>query len=64
LIKNPNYWGTDERYPQNKLPYVNSIKYLIIPDDATALEAMRAGKIDIMNAVFAEAGSGNTENKP
>ena len=51
LIKNPNYWGHDERYPQNKLPYIDTVKYLIIPDDAAALEAMRAGKIDVMDAV-------------
>ena len=52
LVKNPDYWGYDERHPQNKLPYVNSIKFLIIPDDDEALEAMRAGKIDIMDRVF------------
>jgi len=23
LIKNPNYWGHDERHPQNKLPYID-----------------------------------------
>ena len=51
LIKNPDYWGHDERYPQNKLPYVDTIKYLIIPDDDAALEAMRAGKIDVMDVV-------------
>jgi len=51
LIKNPNYWAFDERYPQNKLPYVNSITYLIIPDDATALAAMRTGKIDAMDGM-------------
>ena len=27
LVKNPNYWGYDERYPQNQLPYVDSVKY-------------------------------------
>ena len=51
IIKNPDYWGHDERYPQNKLPYVDKIKYLIIPDDVIALEAMRAGKIDVMDIV-------------
>ena len=51
LIKNPNYWGYDERYPKNKLPYVGTIKYLIIPDDAIALEAMQAGKIDVIDVV-------------
>jgi ABC-type transport system substrate-binding protein len=49
LVKNPNYWGTDERYPQNKLPYVNELEYLIIPNTATALTAMRVGKIDEIN---------------
>ena len=48
LIKNPTYWGYDERYPQNKLPYVDSLKILIIPDPATALAALRSGKIDAM----------------
>ena len=49
LVKNPNYWGYDERYPQNKLPYVDSIKYLIIPDAATTLAAIRTGKVDMLN---------------
>jgi peptide/nickel transport system substrate-binding protein len=53
LVRNHDYWGVDERYPQNKLPYVDSIKYLIIPDDAVALAAMRAGKIDVMTGVSA-----------
>ena len=49
LTKNPAYWAHDERYPQNQLPYVDTLKFLKIPDDATALAAMRTGKIDIMN---------------
>jgi len=49
LVKNPNYWGYDERYPQNKLPYVDTFKVLIIPDNATALAAMRSGKIDALD---------------
>ena len=51
LVKNPNYWGHDERYPLNKLPYVDTVKILIIPDDNKALEAMRAGKIDFISPV-------------
>lgn len=47
-VKNPNYWGYDERYPNNKLPYFDSAKILIIPDDATAMSAMRTGKIVVM----------------
>jgi len=51
VIRNPNYWGSDERYPQNKLPYVDTVKFLIIPDDDEALAAMRAGKIDLISPV-------------
>ena len=51
LVKNPNYWGYDERYPQNNLPYVDSVKYLIIPDHSEAMELMRIGKIDVMDGV-------------
>ncbi len=51
LVKNPNYWGYDERYPQNRLPYIDTFIYLIIPDDATALAALRTGKIDAMDGL-------------
>jgi len=51
LSKNPNYWGHDERYPENQLPYINTVKYLYIPDDKEALDAMRAGKIDVIDCV-------------
>ena len=51
LVKNPNYWAHDDRYPQNKLPYLDSVKYLIIPDDNTALEAMRSRQIDVLDVV-------------
>jgi len=51
LLKNPDYWGYDERYPQNRLPYVNKLRFLIIPDDALALEALRAGNVDVMDGI-------------
>ena len=51
LVKNSDYWGYDERYPQNKLPYVNSLNVLIIANMPTALAAMRAGKIDEISGV-------------
>ena len=54
LTKNPDYWGYDERYPENKLPYLDSIKFLIVLDDNEALEMMREGKIDIMDRVFSK----------
>ena len=51
LIKNPNYWGYDARYPQNRLPYVDKIKFLTIPDDTEALEAMRRGEVDTLEGL-------------
>ncbi len=29
--KNPNYWGFDEKFPENRLPYVDEIVALIMP---------------------------------
>ena len=34
LTKNPDYWGYDEKYPENQLPYVDEVRYVIIPDEA------------------------------
>jgi peptide/nickel transport system substrate-binding protein len=51
MVRNPDYWGHDERYPQNQLPYIDTLKYLIIPDDATTMAAMRSGKIDIQDGI-------------
>lgn len=46
LSRNPNYWGFDERHPENRLPYADSIKVLQIPDLSTQLAALRSGKLD------------------
>ena len=48
FVRNPTYWGTDERHPGNKLPYVDNVKILIIPQLPTALAALRTGKIDLV----------------
>ena len=53
LVKNPNYWAHDERYPQNQLPYIDKLQFLIISDSATALSALRTGKIDVMYGMSA-----------
>jgi len=46
--KNHDYWGYDERYPQNKIPYIDTLKLVQITDKATAIAALRTGKIDQM----------------
>lgn len=45
--KNPDYWGTDERHPQNRIPYADEFKMLHISDLATLKAALRTKKIDI-----------------
>lgn len=46
--KNPNYWGRDERHPENRIPYLDTQKLVVIPDMLTAIAAMRTGKIDMI----------------
>ncbi len=47
-VKNPDYWGHDEKYPDNRLPYVDEVVRLIMPDQSTRVSAMRTGKIDYL----------------
>ena len=51
LVRNPNYWGHDEKNSQNQLPYIDTLKILIIPEKAKAIEALRAGKIDALDGL-------------
>ena len=43
LVKNPNYWGYDERYPQNKLPYIDTLKVIVIPDESAGTGGIACG---------------------
>ena len=49
--KNPNYWGFDEKFPENRLPYVDEIVALIMPDAAARIAALRSGQLDISGNV-------------
>ena len=48
--RNPNYWGYDAKYPENRLPYVDELRALIMPEEATRLAAMRTGQIDLLGS--------------
>ena len=48
LTKNPDYWGYDEKYPENRLPYVDETRFLVIPEVATMLAGLRSAKIDFI----------------
>jgi ABC-type transport system substrate-binding protein len=51
FTRNPSYFGIDERYKQNRLPYLDTIKSIAIPDLSTACAALRTGKIDLLTDV-------------
>lgn len=51
LSKNPDYWAFDSRYPDNKLPYIDTVKMLKIGDIATQMAALRTAKIDMINKI-------------
>ena len=48
-IKNPDYWGYDEKYPENRLPYVDEVRHLYMGDEATLLAALRSARIDMVH---------------
>ena len=51
--KNPDYWGYDEKYPENRLPYIDRLRALIMPEVATMLAALRTGQVDYMGVIGA-----------
>jgi peptide/nickel transport system substrate-binding protein len=51
--KNPDYWGYDEKYPENRLPYIDQLRALIMPEVATQLAALRTGTVDYMGRLGA-----------
>jgi len=44
--RNPNYWQYDPLHPENQLPYLDKLKWLIINDASTQLAAFRTGQLD------------------
>ncbi len=50
FVKNPTYWRKDPLFPENTTPYLDSVKYYIIGDLATALASFRTAKIDVIDS--------------
>ena len=44
--KNPNYWSNDEKYPNNSLPYIDTMRGVQIVEVATIVAGLRSGKLD------------------
>lgn len=60
LVRNPNYYMTDPVEPGkslgNKLPYVDTVKILVIPDISTRMAALRTARVDqIPNVMWEDA---------
>jgi peptide/nickel transport system substrate-binding protein len=53
LKRNANYWDKDPVGPGkgNQLPYLDGVKFLIIPDVSTQMAAIRTGKADVSPSV-------------
>ena len=44
--KNPDYWGHDEKYPENRLPYVDELRMMIMREEGSIVAALRSGTIE------------------
>jgi peptide/nickel transport system substrate-binding protein len=66
LKKNPNYWMKDPIGPGkgSQLPYLDSIKSLIIVDESTRLAALRTGKIFQLGRLNRETTNELTQTAP
>jgi peptide/nickel transport system substrate-binding protein len=51
LSRNPDYFENDPLHPDQQLPYLDTLKLLVIPDLATRTTALRTGKVDWLRQV-------------
>ena len=64
FIRNTNHWRKDPLHPQNSLPYVDKVKWLIIPDASTVVSALRTGKLDYTPSIGWETHGELLETNP
>ena len=50
-VKNPNYFMQDPVHPGNQLPYADTMKVIIIPDQSTQLAALSTHKVDFQEYI-------------
>jgi ABC-type transport system substrate-binding protein len=58
--KNPNYWQHDPIHPENQLPYLDTLKWMIIGDASTQLAAYRTGQLDYSVGIAISREDGET----
>jgi len=64
LKRFPDYWDYDPVHPENQLPYLDTVKYLIIPDVSTRLAALRTARIDWLTGVLWEDADSLAKTNP
>jgi len=52
LVKNENYYDFDERYPENKLPYLDQVVLVKVDDTATLMSEFIAGQVDFIGNMW------------
>ncbi len=61
--RNPDYWGYDEFHPENRLPYYDEYRDLIIPDASTRVAAIRAGRAETIGFDYVDWRTGESLKK-
>jgi len=66
LKRNANYWDKDPVGPGkgNQLPYLDGVKFLIIPDVSTQMAAMRTAKADVAPLLTADDAKSLMKSNP
>ena len=66
FVRNPNYWATDPRHPDLnlQLPYLDELKFIVMPDLAAQYAAMRTGKVAYLRNIQAAEMSSFQETNP
>ena len=44
-----NYWDFDEKFPENRLPYIDSVQAVVMREPAARIAAVRARQIDFLD---------------
>ena len=47
-----DYWRTDPKFPDNRLPYADKVEFVIVNDPAAILSLMRSGQADYIGAAL------------
>ena len=46
--KNDDYWRNDPKFPDNRLPYADTVEYLVVNDPAAITSLIRSGQADFI----------------